>query len=236
MSTLARWGRRFGLTRAICVLLLFALVPLRILDPPPLEEVRLRTFDFYQNLRPRETMSRPVVIVEASLKDIGQWPWPRTIVADLVTQLTQLGAAAIAFDVIFAEPDRMSPSIAVTSFRNLDDDTRNKLHSLPSNDEVLAEAIQRSRVVVGQVGSATPVPRSETEAALQTGFAVKGPDPTPFLVTFPGLLRNVPAIEQAAAGHGVFSILPERDGIVRRVPIIMQAQGAMVPSLSIELL
>jgi adenylate cyclase len=90
--------------------------------------------------------------------------------------------------------------------------------------------------VVGQVGSATPVPRSETEAALQTGFAVKGPDPTPFLVTFAGLLRNVPAIEQAAAGRGVFSILPERDGIVRRVPIIMQAQGSMVPSLSMELL
>jgi len=239
MRTLARWVRRFGLTRAICVLLLFALVPLRILDPAPLEEIRLRTFDFYQSLRPRETVSRPVVVVdidEASLKEIGQWPWPRTIVADLVTQLSQLGAAAIAFDVIFAEPDRMSPSIAATSFRNLDDDTRNKLRSLPSNDEVLAEAIRRSRVVVGQVGSATPVPRSETEAALQTGFAVKGPDPTPFLVTFAGLLRNVPAIEQAAAGHGVFSILPERDGIVRRVPIIMRAQGSLVPSLSIELL
>ena len=111
MKTLARWGRKFGLTRAICVLLLLALVPLRVLDPPPLQEVRLRTFDFYQSLRPRQTESRPVVIVdidEASLKDIGQWPWPRTIVADLITQLTQLGAAAIAFDVIFAERDRCS--------------------------------------------------------------------------------------------------------------------------------
>ena len=239
MRTLARWARTFGLTRAICILLLLALIPLRIVDPPPLEEIRLRTFDFYQSLRPRPTVVRPVTIVdidETSLKEIGQWPWPRTIVADLVTQVTQLGAVAIAFDVIFAEPDRMSPSIAATSFRNLDDDTRNKLRSLPSNDEVLAEAIQRSRVVVGQVGSATSVPRSETEAAQQTGFAVKGPDPTPFLVTFAGLLRNVPAIEQVAAGRGVFSILPERDGIVRRVPIIMQAQGAMVPSLSMELL
>ena len=86
------------------MLLLLALVPLRIVDPAPLEEIRLRTFDFYQSLRPRETVSRPVVIVdidEASLKDIGQWPWPRTIVADLVTQLTQLGAAAIAFLLTF---------------------------------------------------------------------------------------------------------------------------------------
>jgi adenylate cyclase len=239
MRTLARWARSFGLARAICVLLLFALVPLRILDPLPLEEIRLRTFDLYQNLRPRETVSRPVVIVdidEASLKEIGQWPWPRTIVANLVTQLTQLGVAAIAFDVIFAEPDRMSPSIAATSFRDLDDETRTKLRNLPSNDEVLAEAIRRSRVVVGQVGSATWVPRSQAEAALQTGFAVRGPDATPFLVTFAGLLRNVHAIEQAAAGRGVFSIQPERDGIVRRVPIIMRAQGSLVPSLSIELL
>jgi adenylate cyclase len=239
MRMLAGWAGKFGLTRTVCVLLLFALVPLRILDPAPLEEIRLRTFDLYQNLRPRETVSRPVVIVdidEASLREIGQWPWPRTIVADLVTQLAQLGVVAIAFDVIFAEPDRMSPSIAATSFRDLDDDTRNKLRNLPSNDEVLAEAIRRSRVVVGQVGSATAVPRTEADAALQTGFAVRGPDPTPFIVTFAGLLRNVPAIEQAAAGRGVFSIQPERDGIVRRVPIIMRAQGALVPSLSIELL
>src|SRR5262249_7993635 len=134
MSTLARWARTFGLTRAICVLLLLALVPLRIADPPPLEEIRLRTFDFYQSLRPQQTIARPVTIVdidETSLKEIGQWPWPRTIVADLVTQLTQLGAVAIAFDVIFAEPDRMSPSIAAPSFRNLDAATPNTLPSLP---------------------------------------------------------------------------------------------------------
>src|SRR5262245_64273907 len=210
MRTLARWGRKFGLTRAICVLLLFALVPLRILDPPALQEVRLRTFDFYQSLRPGQAKWRPVVIVdidEASLKDIGQWPWPRTIVADLVTKLTQLGAVAIGFDVIFAEPDRMSPSIAVTSFRNLDEETRNKLQSLPNNDEVLAQAIRRSRVVVGQVGSATPVPRSQAESALKTGFAVRGPDPSPFLVTFAGLVRNIHTIEETAAGRGVFYVV-----------------------------
>src|SRR5206468_1676526 len=84
-------------------------------------------------------------------------------------------------------PDRMSPSIAATSFRNLDEETRNKLQSMPNNDEVLAQAIRRSRVVVGQVGSATPVPRSQAESTLKTGFAVRGPDPGPFLVTFPGL-------------------------------------------------
>src|SRR5260221_13042319 len=148
MSTLARWARTCGLARARCVLLLLALVPLRVLDPQPLEEVRLRTFDFYQRLRPRQPVARPVAIVdidEASLKEIGQWPWPRTIVADLVTQLTQLGAVAIAFDVIFAEPDRMSPSIAATSFRDLDEEPRANMQTRPANDEGLADAIRRSR-------------------------------------------------------------------------------------------
>src|SRR5271166_3829716 len=195
MKLIARWARKFGVARAVCTLLLFALVPLRIADPRPLEEVRLRTFDLLQVLRPRQQTARPVVIAdidEASLKEIGQWPWPRTVVADLVTRLHELGAVAIGFDIVFAEPDRMSPALAAESFRGLDAETRDKLAALPSNDQVLADAIQQAGgVVVGQAGAATPSPRTEAEMALQTGFAVLGPDPRPFLVTFPGLLRVV---------------------------------------------
>ena len=102
MKTLARWARRFGLARAVCTVLLLALVPLRVLDPPPLQELRVRTFDLFQALRPREQTIRPVAIVdidEASLKEIGQWPWPRTVVADLVTRLKEQGALVIGFDV-----------------------------------------------------------------------------------------------------------------------------------------
>ena len=225
MKLIIRWARWFGLARAVCIVLLFALVPLRVIDPRPLEEVRLRAFDLFQVLRPREQTARPVVIVdidEASLKEIGQWPWPRTVVADLVNRLNALGAVVIGFDVVFPEPDRMSPAVAAESFRGIDAETREKLAGLPSNDEVLAQAIKEARVVVGQAGSAIPAPRSQAEMALQTGFAVKGPDPAPFLVKFAGLLRNVPAIEGAAAGRGLFSINPERDGIVRRVPVVIR--------------
>jgi adenylate cyclase len=239
MNRIAGWARRFGVARAVCIVLLFALVPLRLANPRPLEELRVRTFDLFQVLRPREQTSHPVAIVdidENSLKAIGQWPWPRTTIADLVTRITQLGAVTIGFDVIFAEPDRMSPAIAEQSFRGIDPDTRAKLDSLPSNDEVLADAIKHSRVVVGQAGTAIPTPKSPAEMALQTGFAVRGPNPAPYVVTFPGLLRNVLPIEEAAAGRGLFSINPENDGIVRRVPVIMEAQGALVPSLTMEML
>ena len=239
MYRIARWARQFGLTRAVCLVLLFALVLLRVADPRPLQELRLRTFDLFQVLRPRVQTEFPVVIVdidEPSLKEIGQWPWPRTILADLVSRITQLGAVTIGFDIIFAEPDRMSPAIAEQSFRGIDPETRAKLDSLPSNDAILAQAIKNSRVVVGQAGAATPTPRTPNEMALQTGFAVRGPDPAAYLVTFPGLLRNVAPIEQAAAGRGLFSINPEKDGLIRRVPVIMEAQDTLVPSLTMEML
>jgi len=239
MRLIARWARQFGLARAVCTLLLFALVPLRIADPRPLEEARLRTFDLFQALRPREQTARPVVIVdldEKSQKEIGQWPWPRTVLADLVSEIARMGAAAIGFDIVFPEPDRMSPAVAEKSFRGLDAETRAKLDGLASNDDIFADAIRHARVVVGQAGAPTPAPVTQAENALQTGFAVLGPDPRPFLVTFPGLLRNILPIEQAAAGRGLFSINPERDGIIRRVPVVMNAQGMLVPTLTMDML
>jgi adenylate cyclase len=240
MKRIARWAKQFGVARAVCILLLFALVPLRLADPEPLEELRLRTFDLFQVLRPRQQTIRPVVIAdidEASLKEIGQWPWPRTVVADLVAKLRAAGAVAIGFDVVFAEPDRMSPAVAAATFRDLDAETREKLAALPSNDVVLADAIKKAgNVVIGQAGAPAPVPRLDGEAALRTGFAVLGPDPGRFLVRFPGLLRNVLPIEQAAAGRGLFSINAERDGIIRRVPVVMKAQDELVPSLTMEML
>ena len=151
--------RAFGLGRALGLVVLVAMIALRVWDPPPVEAVRVRTFDFYQLMKPRQITARPVVIVDIddeSLKALGQWPWPRTMVADLVTRLTGMGAAAIGFDIVFAEPDRLSPAAAAQSLRGLDEATREKLASLPDNDGVLAEAIGKSRVIVGQTGYNVP--------------------------------------------------------------------------------
>src|SRR3954451_19638182 len=154
MTWLSGLARRFTSARALCVALLFALIFLRITDPAPLEELRLRAFDIFQVIKPRVAAQRPVVIVdidEESLRKLGQFPWPRTRVADLITRLTKLGAAAIAFDVVFSEPDRLSPALAADVYRDLDEETRNKLRALPSNDQVLAEAIKQSaRVELGE--------------------------------------------------------------------------------------
>ena len=238
MKRLSRLAQRFGFSRALCVALLLVLAALRVADPPPLEELRVRTFDIYQVIQPRESVERPVVIVdidEKSLSSVGQWPWPRTRVADLIARLTELNAAVIGFDIVFAEPDRMSPNLAADAFHNLDEETRQKLRALPSNDQVLADVIHNSRVVLG--GSGMPVSTPQTEPMPPSvGLATLGASPEPYLLNFPGILRNIPVLEKAAAGRGLFTIKPERDGIVRRTPMVMQAQGAIIPSLSFEML
>jgi len=240
LRILRRWfGRRFGYSRLICLALLVGLAALRLVDPAPIEELRVRTFDAFQRIDPREKKIRPVTIVdidEKSLQKLGQWPWPRTYIADMIANLTNLGAAAIAFDVVFSEPDRLNPAVAARTMRNLDEVTRSKLSELPSNDQILADAIRRSRVVLGETGLSTVM--SELDKSLPlTGIATIGEgEVDPFFFKLPGLLRNVPVLENAAAGRGLFTIKVERDGIVRRVPMVLQAQGETMPSLSLEML
>jgi adenylate cyclase len=235
-----RWfARRFGYARLVCLALLIGLAALRIADFGPIEELRVRTFDTFQRIDPRVKTARPVTIVDIDEKSLasklGQWPWPRTRIADLITDLTRLGAVVIAFDVVFSEPDRLNPDVAADTFRDLDEETRAKLHALPSNDQVFADAMRRSRVVLGESG--LPEIIKELDKTLPvTGLAMLGEDPQRFMFEFPGLLRNTPVLESAAAGRGLFSINPERDGIIRRVPMIMQAQGTTMPSLSFEML
>jgi adenylate cyclase len=222
-------------------LLLVGFTALRIIDPAPLQELRVRTFDTFQRIDPRVKTVRPVTIVdidEKSLADprLGQWPWPRTHIADLVDDLTRLGAVVIGFDAVFSESDRLNPDIAADTLRGLDEATREKLKALPSNDQILADAISRSRVVLGESGLPQKMSESDKSPPI-TGIATVGEgEVDPFLFEYPGLLRNVPVLEKAAAARGLFTIKVERDGIVRRVPMILQAQDNIMPSLSLEIL
>src|SRR5689334_6624265 len=240
LRALRRWfKRKFGYARVVCLVLLVGAAVLRVWDPHPVQEIRVRTWDYFQLFQPRVKTIRPVVIVdidEKSLADprLGQWPWPRTRIADIVTNLTKLGAVVIAFDAVFSEPDRLNPDIAADTFRNLDEATREKLRALPSNDQIFADAIKQSRVVLGESGG--PDVHTLDKDLPATGLAMLGEEPQPFMYKFPGLLRNVELLEHAAAGRGLFTIRPERDGIVRRVPMVMVAQGVVMPSLTFEML
>ena len=145
----------------------------------------------------------------------------------------------MAFDIVFAEPDRMNPAVVADSIAGLDDETKEKLRTLPGNDQIFADVIKKSRVVLGQAGfweeretKAGP-PVKKSVALLKKG---KNVEPASFLPNFRSLIRNVPVIEKAALGHGIFSLVPEPDGIVRRVPTLFAFEGKLYPSLSVEML
>lgn len=228
----------FGQGRLLGLVLLVGLVILRALDPAPLQMLRVKTFDLYQNIKPRQIKQRPVTIIdidEKSLKEIGQWPWPRTILAELVTRLTAMGAVVIAFDVVFAEPDRTSPSSVAEILPGVDESLRKRLERLPSNDEVLAAAIRRSRVVMGQsVRNIEGYKHPDDIPKTSVGHI--GPDPRLWVERHSGMIRNVPILDKAATGRGIFNVSGELDGIVRRVPMLVDVAGTLYPSLSAEML
>src|ERR1700749_4982197 len=206
LRRLRRWfARKFGYARVVCLALLLGLAVLRVADPAPVQELRVRVFDNFQRIEPRVKTARPVTIIdiaEPSLAKFGQWPCPRTRIADMIINLSKLGAAAIAIDVLFPEPDRLNPDSVADTMRYLDDATRSRLRTLPSNDQILADAIKRSRVVLGETGIAE-VNRDLDKSFPVTGVASLGGEPQPFLFDYPGLLRNVKPLEETAAGRGL---------------------------------
>jgi len=239
LRILRRWfARTFGFARLMGLAILVGFAVLRVWDPQPIEELRIRVFDGFQRIAPRVKTQRPVTIVdidEKSLAKFGQWPWPRTRIADMIINLTNLGALAIGFDMVFSEPDRLNPDVVAGTMRYLDDVTKNKLRELPTNEQILADAIRRSRVILGETALEHVNPNLD-KGLPQTGIATRGGDPEHYFLNFNGLLRNVSVLETAAAGRGLFTIEPERDGIVRRVPMMLRAQGMTLPSLSFEIL
>ncbi len=215
------------------------LMLLRYWDPAPTQVLRQRVFDFYQRVQPRVASELPVVIVdldEESLKAYGQWPWPRTLLADLVTELGRSGAAAIGLNIVFPEPDRSSPGKFAESLRGIDSHTREQLENLPSNDTVFARALARFRVVLGQSTTTRETGPSDEAKPRKTALVRIGGEPAPFLLNFLGITRNLPELEEAAKGLGMLTLVPEFDGVVRRVPLVVRVGDEVYPSLAVEML
>lgn len=233
----AGWRGAPGFGRLAALLALFALMLLRVWEPPLLETLRGRIFDTYQQLHPRAVSGYPVTIVdidERSLQAIGQWPWSRVTLASLVDRLAERGAVAIGFDILFAEPDRLSPARIAESVP--DAELKSRLAALPDNDAQLAGAIARTRVVLGQAGTSDITTAADPSELPITPVATIGDNLDRYLLRIPRLVANLPVLERAAAGRGLITVQPDADGVVRRIPTLFYAEGRIVPSLSIELL
>lgn len=222
------------------LLVLIGALALRIAEPLELSRLRDVAFDVYQRLQPRTynpaTPVRIIDIDEASLAEYGQWPWPRTTVARLIDKLTEKGIATIAFDVIFAEPDRSSMSRMVRDLvAYTDPETVAKLAAaIQDNDQVMADAMAQSSVVLG-FGFDPKAPGQAPRRYHGTAFA--GDDPAQFLPLQQGTVRSIPLLEAAAKGNGSINTDLE-SSVIRRVPMLYRVVGqdGLFPALSIEAL
>lgn len=226
---------------AVGLLMVVLVAALRVIDPYPVRAARLFYFDYLQRLDPRTFTDLPVRVVdidEASLAALGQWPWPRNRLADLVRRLADdYGAAAIAFDVLFPEPDRLSVS------HLLEDPSAAPLLSAPptpamlsalDNDQVFAAAMSGRRVVLGIAEGQAGQPTDQYDKA---GFVEVGAAPGMGFVPLQSTTRLLAGLRRAAAGIGGINVSPFDDpGVVRAVPMVWRTSRGLLPNLSLEAL
>ncbi|HSD38205.1 MAG TPA: adenylate/guanylate cyclase domain-containing protein [Rhodocyclaceae bacterium] len=220
---------------------------LLVIDPRPMQTLRNNLFDQYQRWSPRAYVDAPVRIVdidEETLHRLGQWPWPRTLLAELVERLKASGVATIGFDLLLAEPDRTSPQ-RVTKRWPLPEATRQVLQKLPDHDQVLARSLAGASAVLGFALQGGPA--HSKSARLEPGvsqalrwrpfrYIHAGEPAEKSLYAFDAVIAARPELEPAAAGYGALNFVADSDGIVRRVPLVMSLHGEPVPTLVAELL
>jgi len=225
-------------TRALVWVALVAAVALRLADPEPLPTFRNAFFDFAQRLLPPAdgAAEAPVTIVdidEASLAGRGQWPWPRDLLADLVSAIGRHEPRVLGVTILFPEPDRLSPERLLERFP-LDAPLRESLAQLPSNDALLAASLAGVPAVL--VAAVTPVERAADVQRMRSAPVLLrlGQLGAVEVRRYAGLLQSLPLLEEAAVGTGVGSIEFGSDGVVRRMPIVMLVGDAVMPSFAVE--
>ncbi len=227
----ARWTVLPGF---LAVMLIAALQTFQIpVISPVVDRIGLLVFDSYQRISPRPYEAAPVRIVDLDDETIrrqGQWPWPRTDTARLALALGEAGASAIAFDIVFSEEDRTSPSVLAKRFEKSDPEAARVIASLPDNDDQFATVLGAVPSVMGFF--LTPG-KTIDQAIPKAGFAVSGstPDAAPH---YANAVLPLPGLLEPAAGLGSLSIVPDSDSVIRRAPLIAIQGDQMLPALSLE--
>ena len=219
---------------AVLIIATFQTFPIPIVSPA-LQGIGLQVFDAYQRISPRpyeDAAVRVVDIDDETIRRYGQWPWPRTDIARLVLAVGQTGAAAIALDIVFSEPDRTSPQALSKRFAKSDPAVARALNTLPDNDAQLAQVLAATPSVNGYFLT------RETPSAIakpKAGIVVSGTQPSS-VPHYSNAVLPLAALDAAAAGSGFLSIEPDSDSVIRRVPLIAVQDGEMLPSLSLDAL
>lgn len=228
---------RFLLEALVIALPALAVAPLMFAGGPAVDAVREGVFDSFQRLSPRPyDPASPVRILdidEESLRRLGQWPWPRDVLADAVSKLAEAGAAAVSLDLVLAEPDRTSPERLLRELPEGPEKARvAELVAGRSHDDRLAAALAGAHSALG----VALVNDSDNAPTVKAAFATSGDEPSQFLYRFSGAVDPLPPLAAAATGVGAVNWAPDRDLIVRRVQLLFAVGQRIAPALALETL
>jgi len=212
MDTLIQKTKKVLLSPWLALITFAFLLVVKLSNPYLVESTRLKFYDYLMLGSPMQSEQIVTVnIGEKAIEKYGQWPFPREVHAQIISDIYGRGAALVGSTILMSESDRMG------------------------TDRVLADALTQYPVVLSQTVSAD-CSRSP-ENLRHTGVAVIGDGQvSDFLPTYPCVLSNIPVLQESAVGVGITSTLPETDGVVRRVPLLSQSSGEYYPAFAIEML
>ena len=220
----------------IFTLVLILLITLKIINPSFIKSVSFLSFDLYQKIFSEQKKDSQVVIIdidESSLGKFGQFPWSRSVFAKILDQLNLSNPKAVGFDIFFTEKDKQSPDEIMKSYGLIPSDLK-ELQKLKSHDEIFSEKLKESKSIIAVLGSNVPS-HSNYDRKAKAKFLSKGGDPKNFTYSYPYSIGSLEELENNVKGLGSISFLDQLDGIIRSLPLIVQFNKKMYPTLGLEM-
>ena len=214
-------------------LFLIFFVTIKIINPPINQKISLINYDFYQKVFNRGEVENVIIvdIDEKSLAEIGQFPWRRDVYSKILYNLNLHNPAAIAFDVVFSEEDRLNPQDLLLQLQKETGELNNV--EVQDTNEIFIESIKKSKVILPIIGE----PKEnfvQNNSKPKLRIIAKGDDPKNFIYKYKNKIISLEELNNAAVGIGSISLLPNIDGIIRRVPVLYNIDNQLWPSLALE--
>ncbi len=215
--------------------LLILLIFLKILNPSFIKSISFLSFDLYQKVFAEKKNSDVVIIDidEKSLGKFGQFPWNRIVFAEILDKLNESNPKAIGFDIFFTEKDKQSPDAIIKSYGLIPSDIA-ELQNLKSPDDIFAEKLKESKSIIAVLGSNVPS-HSNYDRKAKARFLSKGGEPKQFTYSYPYSIGSLEVLEKNVKGLGSISFLDQLDGIIRSLPLIVQFNKKMYPTMGLEM-
>ena len=220
---------------SIWMVIVFAIVltGIRIDNSDTVKTVRYQTWDYFQQIQPRQEVSDMILVVDISeedLKKYGQWPWPRHTMAMFHAKLTAAGAILVNYNILFADPDRMSGTEYLKSMP-MNNELREQLGKiLPDTDAIFSYVMKESKnsVLMASVNHKKSNTLPRTTPIIQKGDAL------PWLYSYPGLVIPNSKVAAGATAIGVMVTAPEPDAVVRKMPMLIRVGDKVYPNMILE--